>query len=315
MLVLELGSAFTVTFLISMFLIRFAPVMQVAIKAELESVQSLKRGTPTIGGLAFVLGTTAVTLLFPSRFENSVLLPLLSLVLFAAIGLVDDLFKTRKSSGDGISSLTKLLLQALAAAVLLFLLQRSNSLTTTIMLPLFKGRTLSLGGAYYLLALLYILYFVNAVNITDGLDALAAGSSLPLLLLLAIFSFWSKSVFSPALIGSILAFLIFNKKPAKYFMGDCGSHALGGYIAVSALMLNAEVVLLIASGLFLMEFATSLIQIIAIRSTGRKVFTIAPLHHAFELKGVAERTIVGRFTIVSWAFASLAFLLFLGTGW
>ncbi|MFA6681508.1 MAG: hypothetical protein WCS35_05710, partial [Sphaerochaeta sp.] len=294
MLVLELGSAFTVTFLISMLLIRFAPIMQVAIKAELESVQSLKRGTPTIGGLAFVLGTTAVTLLFPSRFENSVLLPLLSLVLFAAIGLVDDLFKTRKSSGDGISSLAKLLLQALVAAVLLFLLQRSNSLTTTIMLPLFKGRTLSLGGTYYLLALLYILYFVNAVNITDGLDALAAGSSLPLLLLLAIFSFWSKRVFSPALIGSILAFLIFNKKPAKYFMGDCGSHALGGYIAVSALMLNAEVVLLVASGLFLMEFATSLIQIIAIRSTGRKVFTIAPLHHAFELKGVAERTIVGR---------------------
>ncbi len=315
MLVLELGSAFTVTFLISMLLIRFAPIMQVAIKAELESVQSLKRGTPTIGGLAFVLGTTAVTLLFPSRFENSVLLPLLSLVLFAAIGLVDDLFKTRKSSGDGISSLAKLLLQALVAAVLLFLLQRSNSLTTTIMLPLFKGRTLSLGGAYYLLALLYILYFVNAVNITDGLDALAAGSSLPLLLLLAIFSFWSKRVFSPALIGSILAFLVFNKKPAKYFMGDCGSHALGGYIAVSALMLNAEVVLLVASGLFLMEFATSLIQIIAIRSTGRKVFTIAPLHHAFELKGVAERTIVGRFTLVSWVFALLGLLLFLGTGW
>ncbi|MDD4573119.1 MAG: hypothetical protein PHR69_02770, partial [Sphaerochaeta sp.] len=147
MLVLELGSAFTVTFLISMLLIRFAPIMQVAIKAELESVQSLKRGTPTIGGLAFVLGTTAVTLLFPNRFENSVLLPLLSLVLFAAIGLVDDLFKTRKSSGDGVSSLTKLLLQALVAAVLLFLLQRSNSLTTTIMLPLLKGKTISLAGA------------------------------------------------------------------------------------------------------------------------------------------------------------------------
>ncbi|MBI9095770.1 MAG: phospho-N-acetylmuramoyl-pentapeptide-transferase [Sphaerochaeta sp.] len=314
MMFLEMALAFSITFLISLGFIRYAPVIKVAIKPELESTQSGKRGTPSIGGLAFSMGTALTTLMFPHRLERTVLLPLLGLLLFASIGMVDDIVKARKGNGDGIQSLTKLVLQAIVAAVLLFLLKRSNSLSNNIILPFLKGRTLSLGWAYYFFALLYILYFVNAVNITDGLDELAAGSSLPLLLLIALFSFKANVSFSMALIASLLAFLLFNKKPARYFMGDCGSHALGGYIAVSALMLNEEVVLLIASGLFLVEFASSLIQIIAIRSTGKKVFSIAPLHHAYELKGVAERTIVGRFTMVSWFFALLGLLLFLGKG-
>lgn len=314
MLFMEMGLAFSMTFLISMLLIRYASMIKVAIKSELEITQSGKRGTPSIGGLAFCLGTALSTLLFPFRLEPTVLFPLLGLVLFAAVGLLDDIAKVRKGNGDGIKSLTKLVLQAMVAALLLFLLARSDNLSTTLQLPLFRGRSLALGWLYYPFALLYIIYFVNAVNITDGLDALAAGSSLPLLLLLALFSFRAKVPFSAALIGSLLAFLLFNRKPARYFMGDCGSLALGGYIAVSALMLNASLVLLVASGLFLLEFASSLIQIIAIRSTGRKVFSIAPLHHAFELKGVAEHTIVGRFTLASWFFALLGLLLFLGTG-
>ena len=314
MMFLEMALAFSITILISLGFIRYAPIIKVAIKPELESTQSGKRGTPSIGGLAFSMGTALATLMFPHRLERTVLFPLLGLLLFASIGMVDDIAKARKDNGDGIQSLTKLILQAIVAAILLFLLNRSNSLSTNIVLPFLKGRTLALGWAYYLFALLYILYFVNAVNITDGLDELAAGSSLPLLLLIALFSFKASVSFSMALIASLLAFLVFNKRPARYFMGDCGSHALGGYIAVSALMLKVEVVLLIASGLFLLEFASSLIQIIAIRSTGKKVFSIAPLHHAYELKGVAERTIVGRFTMVSWFFALLGLLLFLGTG-
>ncbi len=311
---LEMGLAFSITFLISLGFIRYAPVIKVSIKPELESIQSGKRGTPSIGGLAFCLGTFFATVLFPHRFSPTVYFPLLGLLLFASIGMIDDIAKARKGNGDGITSVAKLILQAIVASVLLFFIHRSNSLTTDLILPFFKGRPLSLGWGYYLFALLYIMYFVNSVNITDCLDALAAGSSLPLLLLIALFSFKANSPFSPALIASLLAFLLFNKKPARYFMGDCGSHALGGYIAVSALMLNVEVVLLVASGLFLLEFASSLIQIIAIRSTGKKVFSIAPLHHAYELKGVAERTIVGRFTLASWFFALLGLLLFLGTG-
>jgi phospho-N-acetylmuramoyl-pentapeptide-transferase len=132
---------------------------------------------------------------------------------------------------------------------------------------------------------------------------------MPLLALLLLLAHRSGISASPALSGSLLAFLVFNKKPAKYFMGDCGSHALGGYIAVSALLMGYEVVMFLAGGLFLVELATSLIQIISIRRFGRKVFTIAPLHHAYEQKGVAEGRIVSSFILVSWAFALLSLLI------
>jgi phospho-N-acetylmuramoyl-pentapeptide-transferase len=107
----------------------------------------------------------------------------------------------------------------------------------------------------------------------------------------------------------LLAFLFFNLPPARYFMGDCGSHALGAYIAMSALLMGSELVLFLASGLFLLELASSLIQIISIRRFGRKVFTIAPLHHAYELKGVKEGRIVVAFTLVSWLFAAVSLLI------
>ncbi|MGH0052183.1 MAG: hypothetical protein ACQ5SW_02175, partial [Sphaerochaetaceae bacterium] len=168
---------------------------------------------------------------------------------------------------------------------------------------------LDFGFIYYLFALLYILYFVNAVNITDGLDALAAGSSLPILLLILLLSQKQGGMASSALVGSLLAFLFFNLPPARYFMGDCGSHALGAYIAMSALLLGSELVLFLASGLFLLELASSLIQIISIRRFGRKVFSIAPLHHAYELKGVKEGYIVLSFTLVSWVFVVVSLLV------
>lgn len=310
-LLFELAMAFFLTYGISRVLIRYIPMMRSSIKPELESVQAQKTGTPSTGGLAFCLGTTAVTLLSPERFASSLLLPLLSLLLFGTIGLVDDLAKVHKANGDGIPSLLKLVLQGLASALLLVVLRRSGNLTTTLRLPFLGRQGFELGPFYLVLAWFYLMYFVNAVNITDGLDALAGGSSLPLLILLAFFSLSSGTPFSPALIGSMVAFLRFNNKPAQYFMGDCGSLALGGYIALSALMLKTEVALLVASGLFLVEFSSSLIQIIAIRSTGKKVFSIAPLHHAYELKGVEETKIVGSFTLYSWLFAMVGLLLFL----
>lgn len=315
MALLILVLSFIVTYLISLAFITFAPMIKVAIKPELALTHKDKRDTPSIGGVAFTVGTTLVTLAFPTRFEPTVIIPLLALQLFAIIGLIDDLAKVHSSHGDGLSSPMKMVLQTLAASTLLGILILTKSIDTTLSVPFLAQGGIQVGSWYGLFALVYILYFVNAVNITDGLDALAVGASFPLLLLLALFSLRAHLPFSPSLMGALGAFFLFNKKPAKYFMGDTGSHALGGYIAVSALMLKVEVVIMVASGLFLMELASSLIQIIAIRSTGRKVFLIAPLHHHYEQVGVSERTIVGRFTLVSWVCALLAFLLFLVTGW
>ncbi|MBJ2357786.1 phospho-N-acetylmuramoyl-pentapeptide-transferase [Sphaerochaeta sp. S2] len=298
--------SFVVTFVISKVLLSFVKQSDIAVKPELRAFQKQKAGTPVLGGLAFTLGTLLVSLFDPSLSNPQVLFPLLALVIFAGIGFLDDHMKSKHSNGDGLPSVVKLLLQMQGALLLLILAKGQNLLITHIDLVVFQ---LDLGIGYYLFALLYILYFVNAVNITDGLDALAAGSSLPMLLLLVMLSLKTGSMASSALLGSLLAFLFFNLPPARYFMGDCGSHALGAYIAMSALLMGSELVLFLASGLFLLELASSLIQIISIRRFGRKVFTIAPLHHAYELKGVKEGRIVVAFTLVSWLFAAVSLLI------
>lgn len=301
-----LFSSLLLTFVLSKVLLSLVGRSSVAIKPELRHVHASKAGTPVIGGIAFVLGTFVVTLFDPQLASPMVRYPLLGLVLFALVGFLDDHLKRTSCNGDGLPSLLKLALQVQAALLLLIILKQHALLKTTLDLGFAK---LSLGSAYYLFALLYILYFVNAINITDGLDALAAGSSLPMLLLVIFFSIQRSVYSSSALLGAILAFLWFNRRPARYFMGDCGSHALGGYLAISALLLKAEVALFVASGLFLVELATSLIQIISIRKFGKKVFTIAPLHHAYELKGVKETHIVLSFILVSWLFGAASLLI------
>ncbi len=303
---LQLVASFVVTFVVSKVLLSVAKPSKVPIKPELLATQWGKQGTPVIGGVAFCLGTLATTLFNPALLEPTILLPVSALFLYGLLGLLDDWLKRKSFCGDGLPSLTKLALQACLAVLFLSVMQKASLLDTKLAIA---GFSLELGVSYYLFALLYILYFVNAVNITDGLDALAGGSSIPLLLLLLLLSYQQGMACSPSLLGSLLAFLVFNIRPAQYFMGDCGSHALGSYIAVSAVLLNAELILFFASGLFLVELGSSLIQIISIRKFGRKVFPIAPLHHAYELKGVQEGYIVLSFTLVSWMFGAGSLLL------
>ncbi len=298
--------SFVATFGISKVLLFFAKQSDIAIKPELRSVQKWKAGTPVVGGLAFTLGTLLVTLFDPHRGDPYIMLPLIALLLFSLIGFLDDRLKRKNPDGDGLPSLIKLLLQMQGGVLLLILAKHQGLLDTRLDLIFIQ---VDMGLWYYLFALLYILYFVNAVNITDGLDALAGGSVLPMLLLILYLAQGVGCIASSALLGSMLAFLFFNLPPARYFMGDLGSHALGAYLAVSALLLGSELVVFLASGLFLLELASSLIQIISIRRYGRKVFTIAPLHHAYELKGVKEGRIVIVFTLVSWVFAVVSLLV------
>ncbi|MDX9915973.1 MAG: phospho-N-acetylmuramoyl-pentapeptide-transferase [Sphaerochaeta sp.] len=293
------------TWLLSLLLLRHSRVGAI-IKEELLSTQMDKGGTPVVGGIAFGLATLIVSLFDPDRGDPLLFIPLATMVLFGLIGLVDDRAKARSSSADGLPSLVKLALQWAGAIALLILLSRSSYADTSV--DIFTVN-LNLGWWYYPLALCYLLFFVNAVNITDGLDSLAAGSSIPLLLLIVAVSFKRGYTPSTALLGAVSVFLLFNAHPARYFMGDAGSHMLGSYIAIQALMLKAEVLILCAGGLFLVELATSLIQIISIRRFGRKAFTIAPLHHAYELKGMGERTIVRRFIVASWVCGAISLII------
>jgi phospho-N-acetylmuramoyl-pentapeptide-transferase len=311
-------TGFISTFVVSQLLLSRKGRMHVAIKPELEKTQATKKGTPTVGGLAFCFGTILpIAIMQWKAGDASSLVLAITLLLFALIGFLDDIAKTHSKIGDGLTSRSKIVLQVICSLVVLVFMQWFGLLSSEVTLPVL-GIHLDCKFLYPVGAFFYILYFSNAVNIADGLDGLAAGSSLPLVFFVFAIAVWKVSfngvvLFLAAFIGSILAFLWYNVKPARYFMGDCGSQAIGSVIAVSALLSKVEIFILLASGVFLLEFSTSLIQIISIRRLKRKVFPIAPLHHVFELKGIGETTIVGRYCIASWLCTVLAFLLFLLT--
>lgn len=279
----------------------------------------VKEGTPTSGGLFFIFGIIISTLIFNDIKHPYTYIPLIALITFALIGLLDDFLKVSRKESIGLRTSQKLAMQILVGSFILYI--KTNVLTFV---------PSSLGVWESLAHLLYIVTIVNAVNISDGLDGLAAGIAFsPLLLLVLIAAVFGISnhidfvhlsiqegslhllIVITAVIGSLLAFLWYNGSKALVFMGDVGSHALGAFIAVSALLLRSEFVVLVASALFFIEVLSSLVQIISIRFYSKKVFKMAPLHHHFEQKGVAESRIVTRFQVASAIFGVAAAFLFL----
>ncbi|NCC65641.1 MAG: hypothetical protein EOM15_13405, partial [Spirochaetia bacterium] len=230
LLSLQLVLSFLSTFLISKVFLSICRQSSVVIKPELLQKHASKKGTPVVGGLAFSLGFILTNLILSDLTDPFIWLPMIALLCFLLVGFVDDMHKRHTTNGDGLSSKAKLLSQISSAVFIVMLADHFSVLSTQIT---FFSFSVDLGRFYPFFAILYLLYFVNAVNITDGLDALASGASLPVLLLLVLIS----QRFGTALIGSMLAFLYFNRSPAKYFMGDAGSHALGGYIGSCAILL------------------------------------------------------------------------------
>lgn len=294
-----LAIAFFSTSFLSLVVLKGKPKLIVKIKPELKDVQEKKAGTPSVGGIIFCVGTTVASIV-----TGASPVFLLSMWVFALAGLWDDILKTHTWNGDGLDPKAKFSLQILCAVISVMALSLNGEIDTVLF-----GR--DWGWAYYCFAVLYLLFFVNAVNITDGLDGLAAlVTFLPLLLLALI----HQNKFLYAFIGSLLAFLIFNIKPARYFMGDTGSHALGAVLAVSALAEKSEVLILVSCTPLVIELLSSLLQIISIRTWGKRIFTIAPLHHAFEKRGMAEGAIVAVYALCSLVVSLLAFFIWY-KGW
>ncbi|MFA6775128.1 MAG: phospho-N-acetylmuramoyl-pentapeptide-transferase [Sphaerochaetaceae bacterium] len=296
-IIIAMGLGFAVTYLLSRMMLQGDKTLVVRIKPELLETQAKKAGTPTIGGIAFCAGTTVANII---TGMNPILL--LSMWLFCLIGLWDDVEKTKTENGDGLTPRVKLVSQFIASLLVVYALSFSDNLDTRMF-----GR--DWGTFFYLFAILYLMFFANAVNITDGLDGLAAlVTILPLILMSVI----GGNPFLYAFIGALTAFLMFNVKPAKYFMGDAGSNAIGAVLATTALMDKTEGVTLIACSVLCVELFSSLLQIISIRALGKKLFTIAPLHHAFERKGIAERAIVTGYTLLTLFVSLVAYLVYKG---
>ncbi|MBV9994149.1 MAG: phospho-N-acetylmuramoyl-pentapeptide-transferase [Caulobacteraceae bacterium] len=284
-----------------------------------------KAGTPTMGGLMFLAGISAGVLLWADLADVYVWVVLLLTLSFGALGFLDDYSKVTKQTTAGLSGKLRLLVEAGVAVLAVLLMVRLGQpspegadLTTSLAFPVFKRALLNLGWLYVIFGAFVVMGASNAVNFTDGLDGLAtvpvmiAAGAFGLIAYLVgnvVFSNYLQlhyvpgvgevGVFCAAMVGSCLGFLWYNAPPAKIFMGDCGSLALGGGLGAVAVATKHEIVLAIVGGLFVLETVSVMVQVASFKLTGRRVFRMAPIHHHFERLGWAEPTIVIRFWIIA----------------
>lgn len=278
-----------------------------------------KKGTPTMGGL-LILGTaTAAILLFASLLNPMVWVCLAVMWIYGVVGFADDYVKVTKQTSNAMTAKMKLLLQFMTALVSVLVISYYTPAGSrySLTIPYFKDLALNLWLFYVPFAMVVIAGASNAVNLSDGLDGLAGG------LLVAAFAFFALTAYvcgtdvaqyfyvralpgmgevavvCAAVAGGCVGFLWFNAPPAKVFMGDTGSLALGALLGTVAVMLKQEVMLAIVGGIFVLEALSVMIQVFWFKRTGRRVFKMAPIHHHFEQCGWPETTVVLRFWIVA----------------
>ena len=274
-----------------------------------------KNGTPTIGGLIFIIPTIVSLLLLWFRgsieMTSNLTIVLFVFISYALLGLADDLLKIVFKNNKGLSIMFKLLMQTIIALVFFYIFIRNGGAPEIIISAI--NLYIYMGWTYGLFILFLLVGSSNAVNITDGLDGLAGGLSAIAFLAYGLIA-WNTTwlvgyqeiaIFCFVLIGSLLGFLVFNTHPAKVFMGDTGSLALGGSLAAIAILTRHELSLAVVGGVFVIETLSSLIQIIAIRKFHKKIFKMAPLHHHFEKLGWEENDIVKMFWIIGLILAML----------
>lgn len=274
-----------------------------------------KEGTPTMGGLIFIFTTLVIMLLLYLRgsinISSNLIILILVFISYGILGFVDDYLKVKYHNNKGLSTLVKLFYQTIIA-IIFFIIYRQNGGDPTVEIS-FLHTSINLGWAYGLFILLVLVGTTNAVNITDGLDGLAGGLSVITFLAYGVIAWGSNwiagyqdiAIFSFVLVGAVMGFLVFNSYPARIFMGDTGSLALGAALATIAILTHHEMSLVLIGGVFVIETLSSLIQIIAIRKFKKKVFKKAPLHHHFEELGWEELDIVKLFWTVGFLFAMI----------
>ena len=275
-----------------------------------------KQGTPTMGGLIFIAGITVSCLtvgigqMLEGRFGHISVLAFA--LVFSAIGFFDDYVKVSKKQNLGLKAKQKFALQLFVAIGFVVVMHIAGNLTTSIYVPFFNYIFVIPTPLLYIFAAFVIVGTVNSVNITDGADGLATGVTIPVAIcivaLALYYGHYTVGIFSAALLGGLVAFLIFNFYPAKIFMGDTGSLFLGGAVCALAFAMNVPLVLVILGFVYFIEALSDIIQITYFKlSKGKRIFKMAPIHHHFEMLGWSEYKLFTVFTIISTVFAVLAF--------
>jgi len=328
-------TAFLVTLIFGNFVIRSLialklgqPIRAAAEVHRLAELHGGKQGTPTMGGV-LVIGAVFVSSLIWARLDNRfVWLVLFSMIYLGALGFADDYLKITKKKSDGISGRLKLIFQIALAGIITAVFLSSPLLEVqarSLYVPFFKAPVIAnMSWFTFVFFVLVIVGSSNAVNLTDGLDGLAIGCTITVAFGYALLSYAAGNfriaeylqvpfypfageltVVCSALVGAGLGFLWFNCHPAKVFMGDTGSLAIGGMIGVVAICCKQELLLIVVGGMFVIEAVSVILQVMSFKLTGRRIFVMSPLHHHFELTGWKENTVIVRFWILSIIFVLL----------
>lgn len=281
-----------------------------SIREEGPASHQKKSGTPTMGGVIILLSIIVTTIIMTSKYTDLTINTYLLLFVtigFGLLGFLDDFIKIGMKRNLGLTSRQKLLGQIVISLVFYFIFKQ-NDFSTAVTIPFFDY-SIELGFFYALLIVFWLVGFSNAVNLTDGLDGLVSGTAAIAFGALAVLA-WNQSaidisIFAVAVVGAVLGFLVFNAYPAKVFMGDTGSLALGGAIAGIAILTKLEIILIIIGGVFVIETLSVILQVISFKTTGKRIFKMSPLHHHYELIGWSEWRVVVTF----WAVGLLCAIL------
>lgn len=275
-----------------------------------------KEGTPTMGGIMFIAAIVVVTVIYTigeiidGRWEH--IFVLLLALLNGAIGFLDDYEKLKKKQNLGLTSKQKFLLQLVVAVVFVLALRLTGAVTANLYIP-FANVTVPISEwLYFVLAAFIIVGCVNAVNLTDGVDGLATGVSIPVMLfytvVAALWGYKTIGIISAAFVGGLFGFLVYNFHPAKVFMGDTGSLFLGGAVCALAFSLDMPLILVPLGIVYICETLSDIIQVTYFKLThGKRIFKMAPLHHHFEMCGWNEYKVFAVFTAVSFIFAVVSY--------
>lgn len=314
-LIMTMAIAFLVTVLLSPIFIPFLRRLKFgqSIREEGPKSHMKKAGTPTMGGVMVIVGIVITSIIMAKKLTHGPIgyelwLLLFVLVGYGILGFLDDFIKVALKRNLGLTSKQKMAGQLIIAFVFYFIL-RYKGFSTYIQVP---GTDFQweLGWGYALLIIVMLIGASNAVNLTDGLDGLLAGTAAIAFGAFAVLAWYGipqneVTIFALATVGALLGFLVFNAHPAKVFMGDTGSLALGAAIAATAILTKLEIILVIIGGVFVIETLSVMIQVISFKTTGKRVFKMSPLHHHYELVGWSEWRVVTTFWLVGLLFAAL----------
>lgn len=270
-----------------------------------------KQGTPTMGGVMFLGAIVVTSLFYIGRYPE--LVPVLFVTVgFGIIGFLDDFIKIVMKRSEGLNPVQKLILQLVIAGIFTFYCMKNPAIGTEIILPFTDGKTVDLGWFFIPFCIFVMLGTDNGVNFTDGLDGLCSSVTVMVATFFTVVALGNNNGISPvcaAVVGSLMGFLLFNVYPAKVFMGDTGSLALGGFVSAAAFMLRRPIFIVIVGLIYLVEVVSVIIQVTYFKSTGgKRFFKMAPIHHHFELCGWSETQIVALFSIITALLCLVAYI-------